>query len=69
MPHGVTGTELAEQLRARKPGLKVLFMTGYSEQMIGRETEFMRRTNGRVLQKPCSWRDLIQSVRECLDEN
>src|ERR1700682_2845075 len=42
---------------------------GYSDQVVGGETEFVRRTGGRVLQKPCSWRDLIQNVRQSLDEN
>ena len=69
MPHGVTGTELAEKLREEQPELKVIFMTGYSDQVIGGETEFVRRARGRVLQKPCSWRDLIQNVRQSLDEN
>src|SRR5882762_874554 len=34
MPHGVNGTELAKQLRALQPELKVIFMTGYTEQVI-----------------------------------
>ena len=32
---GVSGRRLAEQARARRPDLKVLFMTGYTENAVG----------------------------------
>jgi two-component system, cell cycle sensor histidine kinase and response regulator CckA len=67
MPEGVTGRDLAEQLRARKPDLPVLFMSGYSAEVSGKETDFFRRTKSRFLQKPCTTRALVQMVRQCLD--
>jgi PAS domain S-box-containing protein len=68
MPEGVTGHELAEQLGAEKQGLKVIFLSGYGEDVSGRDTDFIRRTQSRFLQKPCSSRTLLETVRECLDE-
>jgi two-component system cell cycle sensor histidine kinase/response regulator CckA len=68
MPQGVTGRELAEQLRAERQGLKVIFLSGYGENVSGRDTDFIRRTKSHFLQKPCSSRTLLETVRECLDE-
>jgi PAS domain S-box-containing protein len=68
MPERVTGRDLAEQLRAEKPGLKVIYMSGYSSEVAGKETDFFRRTKSCFLQKPCSTSTLIRAVRQCLDE-
>ena len=67
MPEGVTGRDLAEQLRAQRPALKVIFMSGYSADVIGKDTDFFRRTNSSFLQKPVSSRALLETVRRCLD--
>ena len=68
MPEGVTGRDLAEQLRARKPGLKVILMSGYSAESLGRGTEFLQRSGTRFLQKPCRTDALLHTVRQSLDE-
>jgi DNA-binding NtrC family response regulator len=68
MPQGLTGRELTEQLRAQRPALKVIFMSGYSADVIGKDTEFFRRTKISFLQKPCSARTILETVRRCLDE-
>ena len=68
MPEGITGRDLAEELRKDRPGLKVVFMSGYSAEVVGRDTEFFRRTRGHFLRKPCSPGTLAQTVRQCLDE-
>jgi PAS domain S-box-containing protein len=68
MPEGVTGRELAEQLRADRHGLKVIFLSGYAEDVTGKDTDIIRRSKSRFLQKPCSSRTLLDTVRECLDE-
>jgi nitrogen-specific signal transduction histidine kinase len=68
MPEGMTGRDLAAQLRAQKPELQVIFMSGYSADVIGQDTEFFRRTKSRFLQKPCTTSALLQTVRQCLDE-
>ena len=67
MPQGVTGRDLAEQLRAERPALKILFMSGYSADVIGKDTDFFRRTKSFFLQKPCLSRALLETVRRCLD--
>jgi FixJ family two-component response regulator len=68
MPDSVTGRDLAEQLRAQRPALKVIFMSGYSADVAGKDTDFIRRTKSYFLQKPCSSSVLLQTVRQCLDE-
>jgi FixJ family two-component response regulator len=68
MPGGLTGRELAEQLRAQKPGLKVIFMSGYNPEVVGKDTEFIRRNKRYFLQKPFSSNLLLRTIRQCLDE-
>jgi len=68
MPEGVTGRDLAEELREGRPGLKVVFMSGYSAEVVGQDTEFFHRTRSHFLHKPCLPSTLIQTVRQCLDE-
>ena len=68
MPEGVSGRELSEQLRAQKPSLKVLLISGYSADVIGSDTEFFRRAGSYFLHKPCASRVLLNAVRRCLDE-
>jgi PAS domain S-box-containing protein len=67
MPGGMTGRDLAERLRAQRPGLKLIFMSGYSPEALGKDTKFIQRTHGYFLNKPCSPRTLLQTVRRCLD--
>jgi CheY-like chemotaxis protein len=69
LPGGVTGRELAESLRADQPELKVIFMSGYSPDMAGKDTDFFRRTKSHFLQKPCASKTLIRAVRSCLDDH
>jgi CheY-like chemotaxis protein len=69
MPEGVTGRELAEQMRSRRPNLKVLFVSGYSPDVAGKDTEFIHRNSARFLQKPVAPRELLQTVRHFLDTN
>jgi two-component system, cell cycle sensor histidine kinase and response regulator CckA len=64
MPEGMTGRELAEELKTRKPELKVVYTSGYSSDVMGgdiglRDTMF--------LQKPYPPPLLAKTVRECLD--
>jgi two-component system, cell cycle sensor histidine kinase and response regulator CckA len=67
MPDEMTGRDLAERLWGQRPGLKVIFMSGYSADVLGTNTEFLRRTKSRFLTKPCSSRTLLEAVRQCLD--
>jgi PAS domain S-box-containing protein len=69
MPGGMTGRDLAERLRAQRPGLKLIFMSGYSPETLDKETGFIERSRSYFLSKPCSPRTLLQTVRRCLDGN
>jgi two-component system cell cycle sensor histidine kinase/response regulator CckA len=68
MPESITGRDLIERLRAKRPELKVIFMSGYSGEVVGKNTGFFRRTKSLFLQKPFSSSALIQTVRKCLDQ-
>jgi FixJ family two-component response regulator len=68
MPEGVTGRQLADQLRAQRAALKVIFLSGYSADVIGKDTDYFHRTGSHFLQKPASARTVLETVRRCLDE-
>jgi PAS domain S-box-containing protein len=65
MPGGLTGLDLAEQMRAEKPNLKVIIFSGYNEEMHGQS----RRPDGSYvyLQKPYPNELLAKTIRDCLD--
>jgi two-component system cell cycle sensor histidine kinase/response regulator CckA len=65
MPEGLTGRELAKQLQARKPGLKVIYSSGYS--LDSEWTSFRLREAPTFLQKPYRLQRLVQVVRDVLD--
>jgi len=65
MPGGVMGSELAERLAAKHPGLKVIYTSGYSPGMAGKDTSLLASRN--FLPKPYSIGKLAQFVRDCLD--
>jgi CheY-like chemotaxis protein len=68
MPGRMTGRDLAEQLWGQRPGLKVIFTSGYTADALGANTDFIHRTRSYFLQKPCPSRALLETVRRCLDE-
>jgi len=59
------GSELAESLFAQSPRLKVIYTSGYSPGMAGRDSSLLKGRN--FLPKPYSIGKLAQFVRECLD--
>jgi len=63
MPGG-TGPELFRRLAAARPGLRVLFMSGYAEQdLVDRST----MAGAPFLEKPFTMQGLITKVRAVLD--
>jgi PAS domain S-box-containing protein len=62
---GITGHEVAEELRCRRPGLSVLFMSGYAADAFGGESTPDRESA--FLSKPFTAPALLRRVREILD--
>jgi PAS domain S-box-containing protein len=62
---GMSGGQLAELLAEKYPNMKVLFVSGYSEQVVLRHQIASLRTN--FLQKPFTLKSLAAKVREVLD--
>jgi len=65
MPDGMNGRELAQQLKADKPSLRVLYTSGYGTDIMG--VDFTRGEGINFLQKPYNPRRLADTVRACLD--
>jgi two-component system cell cycle sensor histidine kinase/response regulator CckA len=61
----MSGRELASRLRVRLPGVKVLFMSGYSEFTSGEQMP----SAVPLLQKPFSISSLVEKIREVLEED
>jgi PAS domain S-box-containing protein len=62
---GMNGRELAQRVLQLRPGIKVLYMSGYTENVIGHNGTL--DAGVRLLQKPFTLRDLKNKVREVLD--
>jgi FixJ family two-component response regulator len=65
MPGGMTGKDLAERLLNENPKLKVIYTSGYSVNVIGRDFPLEEGVN--FLAKPFGARKLAQTIREKLD--
>ncbi len=65
MPEGVSGRELAERLLDEDPALKVIYTSGYSPGMAGKDLALLEGFN--FLPKPYPPVRLAEMVRECLD--
>jgi CheY-like chemotaxis protein len=59
------GRELANRLEAARPGLKVLFMSGYTEDAVSHRG--VLKVGLSYLQKPFTSDALVRKVRETLD--
>jgi len=64
MPGGLSGRDLAERLQANQPDLRVLFMSGYSADIIA--TRGILDPGITVVEKPFTSSDLLGKVRELL---
>ncbi len=65
MPDRMNGRQLAERLQADRPEVKVLFTSGYSAEIVGKD--FVLRPGLNYLQKPFQPQQLAAIVRACLD--
>ena len=64
MPGGMNGRELALEVAKRRPGIRVLFTSGYSENAVVHEGRLDRDVA--LLAKPYRQAELAQKVREAL---
>ena len=65
MPGGVNGKQLADEAARQRPGLRVLYMTGYTRNAIIHQGRLDLGIN--IINKPFSFEDLASKVRQVLD--
>lgn len=65
MPEGMSGHDLATKLLAEKKSLHVIFTSGHSIDLIGRDVRLREGEN--FLQKPYQALTLARTIRRCLD--
>jgi PAS domain S-box-containing protein len=62
---GMNGRELAQRISEIRPNVKILYMSGYTENVVGHNGTL--DAGVRLLQKPFTLRELKMTVREVLD--
>jgi CheY-like chemotaxis protein len=67
MPGGINGKELGERLLKENPRLKVIYVSGYSAEIVGKDFPLEEGVN--FLTKPFQAQKLAQTVRQNLDAN
>jgi PAS domain S-box-containing protein len=65
MPGGMSGKELGERLLQENPKLKVIYASGYSAEVAGKDFPLAEGVN--FLSKPFPVQTLTQTIRACLD--
>ena len=63
---GMLGTELVEQIKAIRPELGVIFMSGYSHEVLAPDA-LAEQGAGTFIEKPFSASELLEAVRGLLD--
>ncbi|HEX4998894.1 MAG TPA: response regulator [Terriglobia bacterium] len=63
---GMNGREIAEKIKAMKPEIRVLYMSGYTDDMVVRSGVIFG--DAAFVQKPFTGTELARSVREALDQ-
>jgi two-component system cell cycle sensor histidine kinase/response regulator CckA len=61
----MSGRDLAERLKAQQPSLKVLYISGYTDDMLAHHG--VLESNVYLLQKPFAPDELAKKMREVLD--
>lgn len=67
MPKGVSGWDLADELRALRPDLRVIYTTGYSDSFENRGADLDEGVN--FIHKPFTQRKLLEIVGQALNPN
>ena len=67
MPEGVTGRQLAERLSSVRPGLKIVYTSGYSLDLT--DPHFAGGKGLHFLEKPYRSTQLLDAVRDCLRDD
>ena len=65
MPGGINGRDLAERMAKQRPAIKILFMSGYTNNAISQHG--VKDTDVPFLQKPFTLRALSTKARQVLD--
>ncbi|WP_158812722.1 PAS domain S-box protein [Methylocapsa sp. S129] len=65
MPGGLNGRELADEARRKRPGLKVIFMTGYTRNAIVHHGRLDAGVD--LIGKPFAFHELAERIRKRLD--
>jgi len=60
------GRAVYDEIRAKRPGIRCLFASGYSENAV--HTNFILESGMHLLQKPYQRDSLLRAVRKVLDE-
>jgi len=67
MPGGMTGKQLAQRILKENPKLKVIYMSGHSADVVGKDLPMAEGVN--FLAKPFQVHKLAQAVRDGLDQD
>jgi two-component system cell cycle sensor histidine kinase/response regulator CckA len=67
MPGGISGRALADKLRSEKSKLKIIYCSGYTDEILGKDSPL--RENYNFLEKPFQLNKFLRKVRDCLDAN
>ena len=65
LPDGMNGRTLADEAKRRRPGLRILFTTGYTRNAIVHHGRLDAGVD--LLGKPFTFEDLARKVRQALD--
>ena len=65
MPGGVSGRALADELRSKKPELRIIYCSGYTDDVLGQDSPL--RQSAHFLEKPFQLDKFLRKVRDCLN--
>ena len=66
LPHGMNGRELADELARRRPGLPVVFASGYSEDIVQHRGAIVAGL--RLVTKPYRFEQVADALRSALED-